>query len=90
VDEGRHPDAEDARAREGENDGNCAEAQANRRRDPAEGDASRCDSGRRSREEKGVKVGGGNEDRDTHLPRRGEIRVTDFGGFGVARRKLGT
>ena len=55
VDEGRYSDAENARARESENDCGRAEIKAELCGDATKSIGSRCVVGRRSREEEGVK-----------------------------------
>jgi hypothetical protein len=54
VDEGRAAHAEDARARADEDNGDRAQAQAERGCDATQGISSWCDAGWRSREEEGV------------------------------------
>jgi hypothetical protein len=55
VDQGRHPDAKDARAGENKDNGDRAEAEPKCGCDATQSIGSWCDTGGRSREEEGVK-----------------------------------
>ena len=57
VDEGRRADPKDARARESENECDRAQAQAECGSDVSASNATWCDAGRRTEEEKGVMAG---------------------------------
>jgi hypothetical protein len=56
VDEGRRADAQDARAGEDKDNGDCAQTEAERGSDLSEGGTTRGDAGGRSKEE-GDKIG---------------------------------